>query len=263
MEHGSTEKTTMTYPGANAVHRALAVLKAFTDERPAWTLTAVAQHLNLRKPTAHRLLGVLEQEGFLIRDYGGTQYRLGPEVIVLGARALRAVDLRSLAHGELASLAQATGEGATLEVLSGHEVLILDEVRGRNRLGFDGEVGTRWPAHASATGKVLLAFLEDPTSLDALALDPVTPNTIVTHEALAEALGEVRLRGYATNREELELGYASVAAPVRDREGRAIAAISIGGSVHRVTEEAIPPLADTVSRATLRISRRLGFGGDG
>ncbi len=252
----------MTYPGANAVYRALAVLKAFTDEQPTWTLTGLANHLGLAKPTAHRLLGVLEQEGFLVREAGGAEYRLGPEMIILGSRALRSVNLRGLAHVELESLARATGEGASLEVLVGDEVLILDEVRGKNRLSFDVEVGTRWPAHASGTGKVLLAFSEDPSRWETLPLTPVTPHTIVTREALSEALHQIRRRGYGTNLEELELGYVAVAAPVRDRDGRAIAAISIGGSAHRVTEEAIPGLAEMVCQATARISQRLGFSGE-
>ena len=251
----------MTYPGANAVYRALAVLKAFTDGQPTWTLTGLANHLRLSKPTAHRLLGVLEQEGFLVREAGAADYRLGPEMIILGARALKSVNLRALAHVELQSLARETRDGAALEVLVGHEVLVLDEVRGKNRLSFDGEVGTRWPAHASSTGKVLLAFSEDPSRWETLPLTPFTPHTIVTWEALSEALDQIRRRGYGINIEETELGYASVAAPVRDRDGRAVAAIMIGGSARRVNEKTIPAYAEMVCQAAARISQRLGFSG--
>jgi len=249
----------MTYPGANAVYRALTVLKAFADDNPAWTLTGLANHLRLAKPTAHRLLGVLEREGFLVRDAGGTLYRLGPEMIVLGARALRSVDVRALAHVELQFLARATGEQADLEVLVDNKVLILDQARGIDRLRFDGEVGTLWPAHASGAGKVLLAFSEDPSRWRTLPLEPVTPHTIVRWEALSQALDAIRRRGYGTNVEELQLGYAAVAAPLRDGEGRAAAAISVGGPVHRVNEETMPALAEMVCQAAARISLRLGW----
>jgi DNA-binding IclR family transcriptional regulator len=83
-------------PGTQAVARAVSLLKLFSDARPEWRLTDLARAAHLHKATAHRLLATLEREGMVVRD-AGERYRLGPEAIALGARAVRASDLRALA----------------------------------------------------------------------------------------------------------------------------------------------------------------------
>jgi DNA-binding IclR family transcriptional regulator len=180
-------------------------------------------------------------------------------MIVLGARALKAVDVRTAARPELQSLATETGEDATLEILTNAEVLILDEVRGRGLLILGTEIGTRWPAHATATGKVLLAHAGSASPVTNEDLPASTEHTIVKSDELKAALAEVLNKGYATNIEELVYGYTSVAAPVLDRQGRAAAAISVGGSTERVTVERLPALAKTVTEAASRVSLRLGY----
>jgi len=246
-------------PGTRAVQRVLSILKAFSEERPAWSLTELSAEVGLSKATAHRMLSVLEREGFVFRPSGSTDFQLGPEIIVLGALALKSVDVRTVARPELQFLAETTGEDASLESLVGTEVLILDEERGRGLLGLGTEVGTRWPAHATATGKVLLAGAENPMTEPMEGLHSMTAHTITSWETWTETLSEVREKGYATNIEELEYGFHSVAAPVRDREGRTIASLSVGGSTHRVTEDRIPELARAVREAASRVSERLGF----
>src|SRR3970282_1195809 len=149
------------YPGAQAVARAIAVLKAFTDSNPQLTLAEITRATRLNRATAYRLLAALEKEGWVARNKESEACRLGPEAITLGARALRANDLRSVSRAELEALAQAAGETATLEVLADGEVLILDEVHGHHLVGSTPSIGTRWPAHATSTGKVLLAHLPE------------------------------------------------------------------------------------------------------
>ena len=249
----------MAYPGAQTVHRALAFLKAFTDEDSTWTMTDLAARAQISKATAHRLLAALEGEGFLTKAPVTGEYRLGHELIVLGARALRTIDLRELAHGEMEALARATGEAATLEILVDSEVLIIDKVRGQSILGAASSMGTRRPAHATATGKVLLALSTTQPPGTTGHFHRFTSNTLVTWEELSQALDEVRNQGYGTNIEELEAGFVSIAAPVRDRDGNTVAAVSLGGPVHRMDEGRIPELANLLSAAGGRISKLLGF----
>jgi len=248
-------------PGTRAVQRVLSLLKAFTEEKPVWSLTDLSAEVGLSKATAHRMLSVLEQEGFLERPAGSADFRLGPEMIVLGVLALKAVDIRAVARPELQFLAQTTGEDASLESLVGWEVLILDEERGKGLLGLGTELGTRWPAHATATGKVMLAGAETSPTEPEDGLHSMTAHTITVWARFLEALSEARKKGYATNLEELEYGYSTVAAPIRDRGGKTIASFSVGGSTHRVTTDRIPELAGVVREAAFRVSERLGYRG--
>ncbi len=259
MEVGSKVDSPRAIPGTQAVQRVLSLLRVFSEESPKRSLTELAVATGLNKATAHRMLSVLEREGFVYRSSETGEFQLGSELIVLGARALKAMDIRAAAHPELRALASSTGEDATLEILVNAEVLILDEERGRGLLVLGTEMGTRWPAHATATGKVLLAEAESVLPETAEGLSAITEHTIVSWDRWKATLSEALEKGYATKIEELEYGYVSVAAPVRDREGRTKAAVSVGGSVERVTVDRIPALAKAVQEAASRISERLGY----
>ena len=126
-------------------------------------------------------------------------------------------------------------------------------------MGLGSEVGTRWPAHATATGKVLLSCANQAMTEPMDGLHPMTAHTITSWETWTETLSEVRRKGYATNIEELEYGFVSVAAPILDREGLTTASLSVGGTAHRITTDRIPGLAKSVQDAAARVSERLGY----
>jgi DNA-binding IclR family transcriptional regulator len=247
--------------GAQTVIRALTILKAFTRERPRRQLAELARSLNLTKTTVFRLLRALESEGMVERDTTSGDYCLGPEAVALGTRALFTTDLRTLAHAELQWLAVHTGETATLDVLVDADVLIIDEVHGRHIVGASPEIGMRWPAHATSTGKVLLAAAYHEAGrggLPAGRLRRLTARTITSRARLERELAVVWRRGCATTVEEVEPGFVAVAAPVRDHEGRTIAALSVGGPRARVTPRRTAELAAHVRRSADRLSARLG-----
>ena len=255
------------YPGTQSVRRAIALLKVFSDQRPDWGLTDIAREASLNKTTAYRLLTALEAEGMVARTSQGEAWRLGAGVIAMGALALRSNDLVSVARPELEALVRDTGETATLEVLVGSEILILDAVQGPSLVGASSEIGTRWPAHATSTGKVLLADRRvhgkaargrNGSRGSRRRLRRFTPRTITEPRRLDRELSRAIDRGWATAVEELEEGYAAIGAPVRDHDGRAVAAISVGGPAARITKARIPELARQVVRAADRTSRRLG-----
>ena len=153
-------KPATSYPGTQAVRRSVGLLKAFTADRPQRGLAELARAVGLNKTTAFRMLAALEGEGMVERTPAGDAYRLGPELLLLAGRAGGAHDLRAAARTELEALARATRETATLEVLVGRATLILDEATGGHMVGARPSLGTSWPAHATSTGKVLLAHLE-------------------------------------------------------------------------------------------------------
>jgi DNA-binding IclR family transcriptional regulator len=239
----------------------MVLLKAFDDDHPAWGLSELARAVGLNKTTAYRLLAALEREGMVGRAADGERYVLGPEIVVLGGRALRANNLRAVARPELERLAGATGETASLEILSGGEMLVIDEIAGGHLMSGVPDLGSRWPLHASSTGLAVLTFLPEADAARLLprVLTPITQLTVTGRAALRAELACVRERGYSIADETLEVGLVAIAAPVFDHDGRAIAALSIAGPKLRVTTECVPAIGERVRAAAGRVSALLGY----
>jgi len=266
MKQRSTNGRNGVAAGTRSVERALDVLRAVAESRAEPGLSDLADGLGLHKTTVFRLLGALERAEFVVRDDERQRYQLGPALFRLASQARRATGLHEAARPELEALAHDVGETATLEVLVGDEVLILDEVHGRFLVGGSPEVGMRWPAHATSTGKVLLAAVAsegdrrpDATRRPSTArLARLGPHTITSRAALERELAKVRRDGYAVGMEELEPGFVAIGAPVRNAHGRTVAAVSVGGPKTRLGGARLRTAATRVRQAADRISRRLG-----
>ena len=251
-----------TPSGAQAVLRAIALLKAFTLEKPERDVSGLAEQTGLSRGTVHRLLTALESEGLLVRRDNGL-YRLGPTAAALGVRALRSSTLRETAHPELERLAEQTGETATLEVLSEGKMLILDEVLGSRLIGASPSLGTAWALHATSTGKAILAAVPTERVAELLpgSLDRFTARTITDRARLDEALDEARALGYATAREELEEGYSAAGAVIRTPMLEPYAALSLGGPSARLHPDVLKDLGARIKSCADAVSARLGFEG--
>ncbi len=222
--------------GAQAALRAIRLLKLFTSETPELQLADICELSGLNKTTTHRLLQALYSEELLARNPGTGSYRLGPGLMALGVQALSSSDLRLRARPLLRKLAEDTGETATLEIPIDDTMLILDEVTGKHFVGAAGNVGTRWPIHATSTGKALIAFDQRGSERLSECLLSLTPRTITRHETLQKQLGEIRRRGFAETVDELEEGFTGVGAVVRGGMGEVVGAISICGPTQRMSE---------------------------
>ncbi len=266
MKQRFTEMPDRPVPGTQAVVRALSLLRAVGCADGECGLSKLATDHGLHKTTALRLLGALEREGFVARDGGAGAYRLGPALLALGAQARESVDLRAVAHPVLQALAARSGETATLETLAGDDVVIVDEAHGRFLIGATPEVGTRWPAHATATGKILLAAARhDGDALPRRSrrrLARLAPRTITSQVELERVLATVSRAGHAVTESEIEVDFIAIAAPVRDSLGSTIAAISVGGPSARIRRSRIPVLVTMVREAAADLSRRLGAPSD-
>jgi DNA-binding IclR family transcriptional regulator len=253
--------TTESYPGTQAVARAIALLKTFNDAQPEWVLSELAQATGLNKTTAFRLLAALEAEGLIMRNPLSGGYRLGLELVAMGGCATRSNPLRAVSRPVLESLAQECDEAATLEVLTGAHVLVVDEVPSRHPMGMSQDVGRRLPAHATATGKLLLAYLAATSGEPDwhLPLARLTERTVVDPLQLRSQFEQIRQQGTAQTVEELEPGFVAIAAPVYDRERQVVAAVSVGGSSLRLTPERVPAVTALVQMAARQISRQLGY----
>lgn len=208
----------------------------------------------LNKTTTHRLLRALQSEALVQKNPVSGAYSLGTGLMALGVQALASNDLRRRVRPVLKSLAQETGETATLEVPLEDSMLILDEVAGRHVVAAAGNVGTRWPLHATSTGKAYLAF--DEQRLDQLRdpLPALTDRTLIRKAMFRPQLDEIRARGYAETVDELEDGFAAVAAILRGALGDVQGALSIGGPTQRLGNDRRAELGATLCRAAARLS---------
>lgn len=232
--------------GAQAALRAIRLLKQFTAEKPELQLAEISASASLNKTTTHRLLQALHSEELLERNPANGAYRLGRGMMALGVQALSNNDLRLRARPFLKRLAEETGETATLEVPVDDTMLILDEVSGRHFVGASGNVGTRWPIHATSTGKAFMAFEQHGADRLGDKLASFTPKTITEMESLQRQLGEIRNRGFAETVDELEEGFTGVGAVVRGGMGEILGALSICGPSHRMSEGRRAQLGSTL-----------------
>jgi DNA-binding IclR family transcriptional regulator len=249
--------------GNQAVRRAIAVLKAFSDDAPEMGVTQVSRKVNLHKSTVYRLLSAFEGEGLISKSAESGKYRLGPELIVLGEQVLRHTDVHRVALPFLRELAERTGETVDLEVLSGSNVVTIEEIAGKHVVTAAGAIGMPWAAHATSTGKVLLAFqsAEKQRQVLARALKKFTPRTITDTKILSRDLLKIREQGYAVSFGELEDHLIAIGMPIRSRNGDAVAAVSISGPDTRLTADKLPALIRVGLEACSRISARLGYHG--
>lgn len=244
-----------------SVERALAVLRAFSPEQPELTLTEVATATELDRAGARRLLLTLMDLGYVRHD--GRHFALTPQVLEFGYAYLSSRPLPQIAEPHLQRLTRELHEMTALAVLERDEICYVAQVSAPKLLSVSIPVGTRFPAHATSMGKILLAGLP-PERLEArlgsMDLRPVTANTLTTKEALRTELAAVRKRGFVISDDELEGGLRGVAVPVRDHDGRVFAAVNVslhagGASETSVQQEIVPRLLATASRieADLRL----------
>jgi DNA-binding IclR family transcriptional regulator len=243
------------------IDRVLDILQAFTVDTPELGVSELSRAIGLNKGTAHRLLSALQRHRLVEQDEATGRYHLGLRLWELGNRAVARLELPGPAMPALHQLSAVTDETAHLAVLDDGDVLYIAKVESKRPLRIPSQVGKRLPPHCTGIGKALLSWLP-PSELDELirarGLPRFTPHTICDPDVLHSELALIRQRGVAFDREELEQGLRCVAAPVRDRSARVVAAISVAGPSVRVNEAETPRLVEAVLRAARSISHTLG-----
>lgn len=248
-------------PGPSNVERALTLLSYLSRHPGEHGVRSLAALLDMSPTTVYRLLETMESVGFVQQNPATERYGIGIKAVQLGIAALGSLDLTAVAPERLRALAEETGESAFLVVRDEGEIVYLMKEEGEQSIRTTARLGSRRPLHCTALGKSFLATMP-PADAEAIlaraGLTAVTPNTITDLWALREDLAHVRVRGYAIDHEEVEVGLACIAAPVRDYRGVTIAAVSIAGPVARIL-----PYEERFGRrvvaAALEISTALGY----
>lgn len=248
------------------MERAAAVLQVLASQNEPMALTQLANALDLAKGTAHGIIRTLVEVGFVDQDRATSLYDVGRGLLTLGSARLDRNELRSLALNWSDALAAHTGEAVLVAVFEGGDAVVAHHVFRPDRTAQKSLTGSVVVLHASALGKILLAY--DPRAARRLPLDAMeslTYRTITDRSRLLRDLANVRDQGYAVAVEEAEPGIASIAAPVRDKDGYVVAAVGVQGRLEAVCDAKLNPraaLTKHVMNAGRSISRELGHGRD-
>ncbi|MFF9487573.1 IclR family transcriptional regulator [Streptomyces sp. NPDC014676] len=250
-----------TTSAVQSVDRAVSVLEILARHGEAG-VTEIAGELDVHKSTAFRLLGVLENRGLVAQTKDRGKYHLGAGVLRLAGAAAVRLDISQEGVPVCRELADELGETVNIAVLDDDAAVNIMQARGTASVTAQNWLGRRTPLHATAGGKVFLAHLPPAARESHLArpLRRFTERTIVAASELRGELETVVERGYGATLEELELGLAAVAAPVRSHDGTVMAAISVSGPVYRLRADRLLELGSRTATAAAELSRRMGYG---
>ncbi|AIT61663.1 IclR family transcriptional regulator domain-containing protein [Corynebacterium doosanense] len=231
--------------------RGLAVIRSFSATAPRQTLAQVAEHTGLARATARRFLHTLVATGYAATD--GSDFWLTPRVLELGYSYMSGLTLPSIAQPRLEQLSRVVDDSSSMSVMDGREIVYVNRVPVRRIMTVSITIGTRFPAHATSMGRVMLAGLSPEQRRDYLStteLVALTPATIVDRHRLFDELETVSQQGWCIVDQELEPGLRSVAAPVYSPSGDPVAAINISTqtAVHSLDElhsRYLPAILDT------------------
>lgn len=245
-----------------SLERGLAVIRAFSREAPALTLSEIADRTGLTRAAARRFLITLRDLDYVESD--GRLFSLRPRVLELGYSYLSSLPVWEIARPHLEQLAEKVRETTSASVLDGTDIVFVARVETKRIMSMTLGVGSRLPAWATAMGRVLLADLT-PAQLDEyfdkVPLVALSERTVTGREELRKIIEEARAQGWTLVDQEVEEGVRSLAVPIRSADGRAEAALTVCShafrvSVERILDEFLPLVLETSSRITQELARR-------
>jgi IclR family pca regulon transcriptional regulator len=235
----------VTQRKSNGAHReamgglakGLAVIRAFTRDHAALNLSEVARSAGIPAATARRCLLTLEELGYVTRN--GRNFLLRPKVLELGAAYLESMHIEHVTKTHLEELARKTGDSAALCVLDGVEIVYVARASVRTLRRLAAHVGSRFPAHATSTGRVLLAGV-GPERLqkyfETAKFEALTEHTVTDPARLRSLIQDCRRNGYSVVEDELAYGVIALAVPVLDHQGRVVAALNSSSHTRKITK---------------------------
>jgi IclR family pca regulon transcriptional regulator len=218
--------------------RGLAVIEAFQDQPDGATVADIARRTGWSRAAVRRLLITLQLLGYA--THTGSVYRLGTRILRLGFAFLSSQPLATLAAPVLEDLSAKIHESCSVSVLEGDEIVYLARSATKRVMSVNLSIGSRLPAWCTSMGRVLLAALPDEavaSLLAGVALQALTPRTLIDKGELLAEIARVRQQGYALVDEELEVGLRALAVPIVTRSGRTVAAMNTGVHAARISRQ--------------------------
>lgn len=240
--------------------RGLSVIRSFSAEAPAQTLSDVAARTGLSRATARRFLHTLTDLGYAVNV--DSRFQLTPRVLELGTSYLSALTLPAIAQPRLEVLSRQVGESSSMSVLEGTDIIYVSRVPVRRIMTVNITIGTKFPAYATSMGRVLLAGLSEAELEETLAASPpqqLTTRSLFTVQQVREEVAATRERGWALVDQELEPGLRSLAAPITGPDGEVVAAINISTqsashAVEDIRRVVLPQLLETARAISTDLS---------
>jgi len=256
-----TEKIADPAKGTAALSKGVKLLNAIASAESAPTARQLADHTGMPRPTVYRLLAALKREGLVRQTENSGAYRLGPALVVFAHRALEQTDIRDIAREHIEALRDITGETVHLAVFNKGEMLYIDKVESLERVRMTCVVGASAPLHTTAVGKSYLAALPDSEReriIEGLDFVAVTDHSITTAEAFRAQIRRVRTDGFARDEQENERDIVCFGAPIIDRLGAPVAAISVSVPRFRLNDAPLTAYAAPLLETCQHISSLLG-----
>ena len=249
-------------PIIQAVERALTILDLFDEHSTELKITEISERMNLNKSTVHSLLKTLKKSGYIDQDGESGKYKLGMKLLERGNFVITNLDVRNIAKKYLLDLSKKTGHTLHLVILEGKEGLYIDKVEGTSANVLYSRIGRRVPIHTSGVGKLLVALSsqeEIDKMMDGYIFDQRTPRTITNKTDFLNELAEIKINGFAYDREENEPGICCLAFPIRNHTGNAIAAFSVSMPTPRLNDEEMERIIPLMLQTGEEISQKMGY----
>jgi DNA-binding IclR family transcriptional regulator len=243
-----------------SVDRALAVLDLLAQRGEAG-VTELAAELGVHKSTAFRLVTALERRHLVEQVGDRGKYRLGLGILRLAAATTGRLEVTREGREVCERLATELGETVNVAILDDGAAVNLMQEFGPASVGTRNWIGRRTPLHATSSGKILLAHASEQLRRAVLAYPPqrFTEHTVTDRAELEQQLDTAIETGWAATAEELEIGLTALAAPIRDGDGRVVAAISVSGPSYRLAPDSFGEVATTLVKGAAEISARMGY----
>jgi DNA-binding IclR family transcriptional regulator len=224
-------------------------------------VTEIATALNIEKPRIYRHLRTLSGIGYIDQDPKTDKYCLSMKFFWLGKDVESKIDLISISRPAMQQLKDTLGTAVTLSTITEDNICVLDIMRGSSQIDISTRPGSTFPLHATAQGKIALAFGHTSLRNKLLneELEKFTTYTIISDSKLAKEIESVRAQSWAIAPEEITLGINALAAPILDHNNQLVGTIGILSSIHELTNKPTIKQVDAVKNAALDISFRLGF----
>jgi IclR family transcriptional regulator, KDG regulon repressor len=244
-----------------SVKRALDLLELFHDGSRLLGITEIADALKVTKGTAHSLVTTLVKQDFLQQDPETRRYRLGVKLFRLGLSMVHQSQLGQAIHPWAEMLCERYQEVVHIALLAGEVALVIQRLEPKTPYLLFPQTGSSLPIHSTAVGKVLLAFSPPTIREQILKTASLSRKTTHTLTGKAQILKEIKTivqQDFALDEEESLLGVLCVGAPIRDRSGKVVAALSLSGSRHRMEEKGLPEIIEAVRGTAMKISSHMG-----